>query len=534
MLDKIKEFISGHIKITFFICVALLSFAIYAQTLKYGFTYLDDSILILDNYELISDYKNIAKIFSTSVFNNADAFYRPVLTLSFMAGALAGGKDLHVYRLTQILLHIAAVFLIFILMLKIGVDKYFAFVLTLLFCAHPAFVCAVAWIPGRNDSLLAVFIVLSLIFLLDYLSCERKKTLRFFLFAFSFSAALLTKETAAAAAVLFPFFIWAFVKNTDKKRLIPAFLFLAFSVILYMLIRNIALGASGLNSSPAYTLISHAGALPYYFECAVIPFRIKLIAQKMSVEPLTVVSFCVCLIPLISAFFFNIGNKKKILFSTLWFFLLLLPSLMMNVQILYTHRLYVPLIGAITAYGVFFEILSGKYEIIKKYLFFLIFSLVLIFSFASYMQSKKFQGEAVFVATALSESPDSYFVRSMAAKYYLKKGMARQALGTLEKAGVNAAMARADIIDYFNTLGYALVIDGKYDDALKSFNKVLALDDKNENALNNLAYIYLVTKNYDKAAETVRLLTVFYPQKRKYMDYYEDAKSKSAQLNIKL
>jgi hypothetical protein len=41
------------------IILVVLSFILYGKALKFGFNYLDDSILVIDNYKLNSDYHNI-------------------------------------------------------------------------------------------------------------------------------------------------------------------------------------------------------------------------------------------------------------------------------------------------------------------------------------------------------------------------------------------------------------------------------------------------------------------------------------------
>ncbi|MBL0052348.1 MAG: hypothetical protein IPP29_12965 [Bacteroidetes bacterium] len=74
-------------KIYIYIILAVASFVIYAQSLKYEYTFYDDVTLIQDNKDWFSDISNLPKLFTTSVFRNDaanDNFYRPVLMLSFL------------------------------------------------------------------------------------------------------------------------------------------------------------------------------------------------------------------------------------------------------------------------------------------------------------------------------------------------------------------------------------------------------------------------------------------------------------------
>src|ERR1035437_10672380 len=66
----------------------VLSFILYGKALKFGFNYLDDSILVIDQYKLNSDYNNIPKAFSQHIFkvdgqaDRSHDYYRPLMTLS--------------------------------------------------------------------------------------------------------------------------------------------------------------------------------------------------------------------------------------------------------------------------------------------------------------------------------------------------------------------------------------------------------------------------------------------------------------------
>ena len=74
------------------------------------------------------------------------------------------------YHLIDILLHGMSCCLLFSCLLMFGFHKKVSFWSTMIFCVHPAQTQAVAWIAGRNDSLLAVFILLCVLSLLQYLS----------------------------------------------------------------------------------------------------------------------------------------------------------------------------------------------------------------------------------------------------------------------------------------------------------------------------------------------------------------------------
>lgn len=104
-------------------------------------------------------------------------------------------------HLENILLHCANSLLVFLLARKILVSQdnktlVIPLFAALLFALHPVNVEAVAWIAGRTDPLLALFVLSSCYFLLRWLDKPRWQDMTATLLMFG--AALLTKETALA------------------------------------------------------------------------------------------------------------------------------------------------------------------------------------------------------------------------------------------------------------------------------------------------------------------------------------------------
>ena len=74
----------------YFILV-VLGFVLYSQILSFDLTYLDDNTLIIDNWEIISNLRNIPLAFSSDAFfSGTNFYYRPLLNVSFMLDALWG------------------------------------------------------------------------------------------------------------------------------------------------------------------------------------------------------------------------------------------------------------------------------------------------------------------------------------------------------------------------------------------------------------------------------------------------------------
>ncbi len=186
-----------------FFWIAGLGLLTYIWTVFFGFTYLDDQSLILDNLFFLKNLGNIPTAFVTDVFrilHVPTAYYRPLLTVSFMFDAQLSGSNPFFYHLTNVIIHVATSCVVFIFLQKIKIKEEVAFLLSAIFAVHPVLSQAVAWIPGRNDSLLTLFSLLSFVFSINFVESGKSRDIIWHIVFFA--AALLTKESALLVAPL--------------------------------------------------------------------------------------------------------------------------------------------------------------------------------------------------------------------------------------------------------------------------------------------------------------------------------------------
>ncbi|MCL2335624.1 MAG: glycosyltransferase family 39 protein, partial [Endomicrobia bacterium] len=426
IFNKFSAFAEKHKTFLAFFLLAVAVLAVYGRSVKYDFVYCDDDGLVISNYGFMSDFKNIPEFFRKSVFNSAaDNYYRPAMTLSFWADAVVFGKNPFGYRLTNILLHIAAVFLVYVLLARLKFGAKFAFLFALLFAVHPAFAQTVAWIPGRNDSLLAVFAVASMLFLLDYFQDGKKKRDSLFLSGLMFLAAIFTKENAAVMIFTLPAFVYVFCENAKKRDYIKITGMLILIAAVYGLMRMTALrGAEG-TSTIVYMLRNVFGSMKMvfvYLEYALLPYRMYVIPVSVPPEPLTAAACAMAAVPLAGSLIFKTGRKKVVLFGLFWFLMFLLPSFVIA-NYWFSHRLYVPFIGIVVMFMEFFSAAAHKHPEAKKYFLLLLAGITAVFAVASYMQTQKFKDRIAFYGSAAAEQPLTETVRLRLVSYYINAGM---------------------------------------------------------------------------------------------------------------
>ena len=189
----------------FWVLAAVLFFAaqvLYVRCWFFGLTNLDDRDVVVQNGDLLAHpHAVIDAVTQPYLANVTQAYYRPIVNLSFVLDAWIGGNRPFVYHLTNTVLHGCACVLLFGLLIRLAVGVGPAALATLLFAVHPIHASSVAWIPGRNDVLLGCFVLASLMLLSD--TTRTGSVPAAVGHAAAFAAALLTKETAVLLPVTF-------------------------------------------------------------------------------------------------------------------------------------------------------------------------------------------------------------------------------------------------------------------------------------------------------------------------------------------
>ncbi len=172
--------------------VALCAVVVHGRTIGFGLVGLDDRNLVVDDGPFLSRASAFWQAFGRAYMGAVDpghAYYRPLVTASLALDARWAGAGFASYHATNVALHAAACVLVWLLLRRLDMGRAAAWIAAAAFAVHPALASAVAWIPGRNDSLLAVFCLGSWLAFVEGLPVAH-----FALFAL----ALFTKETAVA------------------------------------------------------------------------------------------------------------------------------------------------------------------------------------------------------------------------------------------------------------------------------------------------------------------------------------------------
>lgn len=490
---KIKYFFHSYSWAPYLLFFVLI-FAIYGRTISYDYSYLDDQQLILQHADIL-DRANAEEIFFNDVFFSPtnSFYYRPILTWSFVLDWHLGGANIHFFHFSNLIYHFIAVCLLFYLLMLSKINKEKAFFLALLFALHPVVSQAVAWVPGRNDSLVAIFIFSAIIFFSRFLQFEKIRDLIFL--GITFLLALLTKESAVLVA---PFALfWAFIFRREyfgKTKIFIAAAVAITSGLLWYLIRSLVILPQSLGSTFS-SLWDNITSPLVFFSKIFYPFNLSVYSVIADVNFIYGIIALFILLSLLI-----ISRPRTIwpsVFGFLWFWLFLMFSSVrpdgIEAQNFMEHRIYVGMFGVL--------IILAQIQISKKFIksnkiIYIISSLIIIFlAVLSFSYSRHFKNKISFWEQAAISSPHSALVqRNLGAMYYLDQRFFEAELYAKKALEINPNEPMAN-----NNIAVIYMEREKYQEAERFLKRELELNPNYDLALLNLGQIYYLEGDYSNA-----------------------------------
>jgi tetratricopeptide (TPR) repeat protein len=335
-----------------------VALAANADVLQNGFGW--DDRLIIQNMKLPEHWWSVLFPGAGHAAKAAAPYYRPMVSLSYMLDLTLWGDGPFGFHFSLWLLHGLNALLVFLLAARwmaIGRTQGSApttvagrnplrphgivpLIAALLFAVHPIHAEAVAWIAGRNDVLCAAFLLGSL------LAYTRASRIAFYILSmFLFLCALLTKEAAVFAFILYPMYDYlkagaASSAPTPQLRLtsilsrsIPPVLIVG----LYFLMRSarithVAGGASAGTLASGSAVAKAIAAAGLYFKLLVWPYpHHPFIAKVPDAAPLLMLS-AVALIGVLIGWGFALLRGRRLVVMAIGLMLATLgPALLVNV-----------------------------------------------------------------------------------------------------------------------------------------------------------------------------------------------------------
>lgn len=503
--------------------LALVGAGLYARTVGFDFVRADDTNLIADNQPVLRDLRQAPRLFLRSYFEVAGepagrkTYYRPLVVLSYMLDAQVAGPAPWMYHLTNVALHVVATLLLFAVVRRLGASAAAAFAAALLFTVHPVNAQAVAWVPGRNDVLMTVLLLISLGAYVRY--AERGTTAALAAHLTASTCALFTKEPAAFVIPL----VWAYERFWLGRRVTALSrravrLVYVGVVLVWLAFRQRALAGgtpSGLGSRDYGTVVSaNLPDLLLYAGKVVLPFNLTTapgldeLGLVLGVLGLGMVVWL--LHPL---------SRSRRIFIALWAGLFLAPSLLVVALPAYEHRVYFPLAGLLAGVAAAGRLPARWRGVGWRWA--AVAAATVLFAGITVVRVGIFRDPFTFWADA-ARSP------RYAPLAHVNLGQLFEERGDLERAEAHyrEALALDETTPMANNnLGVVLMKRGRVEEAAERFARELVLNPANAQAQYNLGLLYLAAGRPDDAVaawrRTLAIDPFFAPAYERLAEQYE-------------
>ena len=490
--------------------ICIFGFILYARVLSFDFIGLDDIRFLVASQQYFKEFSNFFKGFAESSMLD---YYRPLLFSSFILDFQFGGVSPKIYHFSNIIFHIISCILLFRLLVLLKYDKFIVLLTTLLFMAHPLFVQAVGWVFGRNDPLLCIFTLASLIYFIKYLQLQKQKYyVLHILWAF---AALFTKEAALGLFIICFVYLFLFTEDPfQKNKKVYTKMIFTWGIIccLWLLIRYGALKAAFTSAKPGEGVIidiqigweSIQYNIPFLSESIAkffIPWNLSVWAMYSSFTTyLGIITYFL----LFGIIYWLKPSYKIAIWTFFWWFAFIFPPTLFvathgAISDYLEHRIYVPAIACIILLNEMLKHILLRYPTknnIRNTIKYALITLVCILSLYTFQREAHFKNEEAFWKNATETSPQSAHAWQALSKTAFDKGDLLQT----EKLLIKSLSIKPG-----SQIPTLLYIGGLYEQkndfagALRCYNAIWNNDNTNIEAPISIARLYGRKNQFDTA-----------------------------------
>ncbi|MDI6729225.1 MAG: tetratricopeptide repeat protein [Thermodesulfovibrionales bacterium] len=503
VLQNIDKDIS-HFNYKHIVIIALASILVYSNTLFMDFVW--DDIPFIKGNKFITDVEKIPHLFTTNLWEGVEGFfrgdyYRPIYALSFAIDHIFWQENPLGYHITNILLHAIASIAVYLLALRILHENTAAFIAGLIFSVHPLHVEAVAWITGRNNMLLAIFMVLSIYFYTLYSEKRMAKYIAASLILFFLS--LLIHEIAITLPMIILLYGICFEEGRLKNKLLWPLIYCAITIP-YFILRFAFLEQAfkGVGKDPFVWHIYTAPILLLkYLKVLILPVSLK-VAYEIPIRKalfgqgvmLSLVFLCI----IIALVIFSKRYDRKLFFSLSWIFITIIPVsgifIFIKPFLMADRYLCVPSVGFSMAVAIGFvkirERLKDKNVIINT----IGLSVVAVLSVVSFAYSFTWKDHYTFTIRMIKDAPNYPDAHYNLGLIYAGQKRFDEAVNEFQ----SALKINPNHVETISNLGLVYATQGRLNDAVHELQKALSIK-PHYIIHNNLGVMYLNQKRFDEA-----------------------------------
>jgi len=471
--------------------------------------HLDDYHNIIKNPSLHLEtlsYESIIKTFHASYDSGqylGNRIFRPIPCFTFALNWYFDKNNVVGYHIVNIFFHLITSFFLYFTVLNLlkapnlkdkykGNEQFLALLSATLWAINPIQVQAVTYIVQRMAAMAAMFYILSiLLYIKARIETSKKKRIIFFLLcSISFLGGIASKENAALIPLSLMLIELIFFQDINRPEIKKYLLYISLLCLALIIIYSAFFYKKYNNpftvldySNRPFTLMERLLTEPriviYYLSQIFYP-----VPTRLSIEHNVIISTSILhpwntlpsiiLIILFTLFGFTHTQKYPILSFAILFFLLnhSIESTFIGLELFFEHRNYLPSFFLFLPVAIGFKRLIDFYYNQNRFMYIILVSFIIIFlsgiGMSTYIRNMAWASEKTLWEDALKKAPNS------------------------TRAHHNLAWAHYERIK-------------NYDKAMELYKKSLTLQKHNVTgkpwALNNIANLYFIQKDYKNAAK---------------------------------
>jgi len=516
--------------IPIYIGLAAIVLAVFGQTAWFNFVNYDDGSYVFDNANIRAGLTWHGVIWAFTHIHSQN--WHPLTSISHMFDCQISGLNAGGHHLTNVLLHTAAVILLFDFLRTTTAARWASAAAAIIFGVHPLRVESVAWIAERKDVLSGFFFMLTLLAYAKYAS--DRTWWRMTVVAICLSLGLMSKPMLVTTPlVLLLLDYWPLNRTESFARLvlekIPLFLLSAVSSIATMTAQRLAIGTT--ENLPLTWRITNA-IVSYFTYLRQIAWPHDLIPFYPHPEGTVPLTEVIVLSSLLLAVTLAVAMLRRrypyIFVGWFWYLITLLPVIGIVQVGLQGHAdryTYLPAIGIVIAVVWTVRNLTAAWQSRSFILAPIAVAVVFALAVLSYAQTKHWHDTESLWTYTLNISPDNDVAHAGLAGIQLERGDLEIAISHYRRAlelrdgnsaahyGLALALAHQRKFDEAiahweksleiqpdnnaarNYLGTAYASIGHDREAVAQWEQTLAYDPENGDAANNSAWLLATTQN---------------------------------------
>jgi tetratricopeptide (TPR) repeat protein len=427
---------------------------------------------------------------------------RPLAYISFALNYYFGGYEVSGYHAVNTVIHVINGILVYFLSFFIlrqlpGVDgrrstggrlpqvPLMAGLAALIFTVHPLQTQSVTYVVQRMNGMAVMFYLLSFLLYILGRSAKKRQWLLFSASLVSWGLALGSKEIAATLPLVIMLYEWYFIRDLRMDWLRRNLKYAIGVLVLLLILAFLFTGGDPLERIPdtyarrdfsiTERLLTQFRVVVFYISLVLFPLpaRQNLIHQfpvstSMFSPATTFWSFAV-IVALICLAVWLAKRQRLVSFCILWFLLnLAIESSVIGLEIIYEHRLYLPMFGAaLLAVYLIFNGLPGRQRVAGA----VSLAAILMLGTAAFTRNGIWRDEMTLWSDVVSKNPTSLRAQNDLGLALKEQGRTEEAIRHFE----NALEINPDYMRARYNLGNVMMESGNLSEAIDHYNEALKI-----------------------------------------------------------